>query len=227
MNEVIRQEKKYMLSYDQFRVLDQKISCILYPDKHNGLNGYRVRSLYFDKPEEGDYNDKINGIEIRRKIRLRIYPPEFNFAMLEVKQKQGDYQKKRSVVITAAQANELCKGKYKCLLSHGDPFADECYFIMNTGLYRPKTIVEYQRKAYCVSENKTRLTFDYNIKATELNNNLMSPELNMYPVLDSYQVILEVKYNGFLLGYVKDLLDNCGNIQVSASKYCLGRSITL
>lgn len=227
MNEVIRREKKYILSYDQFRVLDKKLSCILYPDKHNGISGYRVRSLYFDKPGNGDYNDKIDGIETRRKIRLRIYPPEWSSAMLEIKQKQGDYQKKRSVAISASEAKELCMGNYKCLLNHSEPFAEECYFIMNTGLYRPKTIVEYQRKAYCVSENKTRLTFDYNIKATELNKDLMSPLLNMYPVLSSYQVILEVKYNGFLLGYVKDLLEDCANLPVSASKYCLGRSITL
>lgn len=227
MNEVIRQEKKYMLSYDQFRVLDKKISCVLNPDKHNGGSGYRVRSLYFDKTGDGDYNDKINGTEIRRKIRLRVYPPEFNLAMLEIKQKQGDYQKKRSVAITAAEARELCKGEYKCMQNHSEPFAGECYSIMNTGMYRPKTIVEYQRKAYCVSENKTRITFDYDIKATESSQNLLSPELNMYPVADFYQVILEVKYNGFLLGYVKDLLDNCGKIPVSASKYCLGRSMTI
>ena len=72
--------------------------------------GYRVRSLYFDKPENGDYNDKIIGTETRRKIRLRIYPPKYSSAMLEIKQKHGNHQKKRSAAVSAPEAEELCKG---------------------------------------------------------------------------------------------------------------------
>ncbi|MGN0614253.1 MAG: polyphosphate polymerase domain-containing protein [Porcipelethomonas sp.] len=227
MNEVTRQEKKYMLSYDQFRTLDRKISAVLHPDKHSGTDGYSVRSLYFDRFGDGDYYDKTDGIETRRKIRLRVYPPEFGCAVLEMKQKQGNNQKKRSLAITPVEADELCRGRYQCLIKRSQPFAGECYGLMNTGLYRPKTIIEYERKAYCVQENKTRLTFDFNIRASEASTHLMDPELNLYPVLDYYQVILEVKYNGFLLGYVKELLDDCGNIPVSASKYCLGRNVSL
>ena len=58
MSEVLRQEKKYLLSYDQFRRLDHQFMQVLHPDSHNGMNGYAVRSLYFDTLQERDFYEK-------------------------------------------------------------------------------------------------------------------------------------------------------------------------
>ena len=85
MNEVLRQEKKYLLSYDQFRRLDHTFEQVLHPDSHNGKMGYPIRSLYFDTMQERDFYEKEDGLEIRRKIRLRTYSPDSDFAMLEMK----------------------------------------------------------------------------------------------------------------------------------------------
>ena len=60
-------------------------------------------------------------------------------------------------------------------------------------LYRPKSIVEYQRKAYIASENKTRITFDFDIKATESDFRIFAADLNQNPVMDKYLVVMEVK----------------------------------
>ena len=40
-------------------------------------------------------------------------------------------------------------------------------------------------------------------------------------------MVLEVKYNGFLLSYLKDLLDLVARPELSVSKYCLARSVSL
>lgn len=48
-------------------------------------------------------------------------------------------------------------------------------------------------------ENKIRVTFDNRIEATESCFDLFSERLNMNPVLDLYNVVLEVKFNGFIL----------------------------
>ena len=66
--------------------------------------------------------------------------------------------------------------------------------------------MEYQRKAYVASENKTRITFDFAIKATESDFRLFSPTLNQNPVLDPYLVVMEVKYNGCMLSYIKQMI---------------------
>ena len=45
MREVLRQEKKYLMSYDQFRRLDNTFEKVLHPDPHNGVSGYAVRGI--------------------------------------------------------------------------------------------------------------------------------------------------------------------------------------
>ena len=227
MKEVLRQEKKYLYTYEQFKRMDCRFGKLLQPDIHSGADGYTVRSLYFDTMQERDFYEKEDGLEVRRKLRLRIYSPSDSFAMLEMKQKQGENQKKRSLRVTREEAMKLASGRYDCLLKYEDPFAGECYGIMNLHCYRPKSIVEYKRKAYIAKENSIRITFDHEIRATESDFSLFSETLNMYPVLDPYLVVMEVKYNGFLLSYIKDIISAEGKIPVSVSKYSLSRSVGL
>ena len=110
MQEVLRQEKKYLLSFEQYRQLDHLFTQTLHPDPHNGVSGYHIRSLYFDTMDERDYYEKEDGLEVRRKIRLRIYDPASSFAMLEMKQKQGENQKKRSLRLSREDAIALTQG---------------------------------------------------------------------------------------------------------------------
>ena len=227
MNEVYRQEKKYFMTLPAMVRLAGRLDQVMLQDGHNGARGYRIRSLYFDTIDEGDYMEKIEGIELRRKIRLRIYDPAGDFAMLERKQKQGAYQKKRSLRVARADACQIAAGRYDSLLHYSDPFAAECYGLMHMRCYRPKTIVEYRRKAYIVKENKIRITFDRDIRATETCSELFSPRLNLYPVLDPFNGVLEVKYNGFLLSYIKALVNGADRSELSVSKYCLARSASL
>lgn len=42
-----------------------------------------------------------------------------------------------------------------------------------------------------------------------------------------FQLVLEVKYNGFLLSYIKDALNDVERSELSVSKYCLARGLTL
>ena len=92
MNEVYRKEKKFLIN------IQEQIKCIAYlekimiQDEHNGANGYNIRSLYFDTINDTDYENKALGTRVRRKIRLRCYDPNQDYAMLEIKQKDGEYQ---------------------------------------------------------------------------------------------------------------------------------------
>ena len=94
---------------------------------------------------------------------------------------------------------------------------------MHYKCYRPKTIVQYNRKAYIAKENKIRITFDNNIVATETNFDLFSENLAMYPVLDKFNVVLEVKFNGFLLDYIRQFINSINKSELSVSKYALAR----
>ena len=209
MNRVFREEKKYLISLPEALQTCHRLAQVMHEDPHNGISGYPVRSLYFDTLDDRDFREKAAGVELRRKLRLRCYDPAADFAMLEMKQKQGASQLKRSLRVTREDAQALTRGDYAAL--------------MHSRCYRPKTIVEYDRKAFIAKENKIRITFDSRIVSVESCFDLFSPRLNMNPVLDPYCVVLEVKYNGFLLDYLRELINSVDRSELSVSKYVLAR----
>lgn len=226
MNEVLRQEKKFLISIDQYYQYSHFFSYQMTLDNHSHDDGYEIRSLYFDTIDDRDYQEKEDGIELRRKIRLRNYGSNSTYALLEMKQKQGLLQKKRSLKMNKKDALELIKGNYGVLLNYSEPFALECYTMMNIHCYQPVCVVSYQRKAFVAKENKIRITFDHHIVTNECDFNIFSNRIIQNSALDPYLVVLEVKYNGFLLSYIKDMLNALDRSETSVSKYCLGRSIS-
>lgn len=226
MNEVLRQEKKFLISLDQYYRYSRQFEKVLIPDKHNQLDGYCIRSLYFDSIDDRDFQEKEDGTELRRKIRLRNYGADSTFAMLEMKQKQGANQKKRSLRMEKEDAIALIRGNTSVLLKYDVPFARECYTVMNMHVYRPKTMVEYQRKAFVAKENNIRVTFDHHIIGSESNFDMFEDRIHQSMVLDPYLVVLEVKFNGFLLSYIKDFVNQINGSETSVSKYCLARGIS-
>ncbi len=226
MNEVLRQEKKFLISLDEFYKYSHKFGQILKMDSNSKGDGYMIRSLYFDSLDDKDYEEKEAGVELRSKIRLRNYGPDMDFAMLEMKQKQGVMQKKRSLKLKREDAKQMTLGNYSVLFKYDNPFAAECFAIMNMLCYRPKAVVTYQRKAFVANENKIRITFDHNIRGTESNFNIFSKDILENNILHSDLVVLEVKFNGFLLSYIKDMLKEVDRSETSVSKYCLGRTVS-
>ena len=226
MNEVLRQERKFLIGLADYYRYSGNLAKFMIEDPHNKGDGYPIRSLYFDSLEDRDYQDKIDGVLLRRKIRLRCYGPDSGFAMLEMKQKEGNMQKKRSLRLPREQALRLTQGDYGILLENDAPLARECYTMMTMHGYRPSTVVEYRRRAFIAKENKIRVTFDHHIIGTESGYNIFDRNLLQYPIQDPALVVLEVKYNGFLLSYIKDMLSDCSAGETSVSKYCLGRTVS-
>jgi len=224
MDEILRQEKKYLISLDRYYYLSRQFSRVLMEDSHSSGDGYVVRSLYFDDIDDTDYEEKISGVEVRKKIRLRNYGPNSKSAKLELKQKQGQWQKKRSLTLDKDNALRLINGEYTTLLEYKSDFADECFGIMSMRCYRPKAVISYTRKVFVAKENEIRITFDHHIKGTEARFNIFSHDLLENPIFDPYMVVLEIKYNGFLLSYIKDIIQSSNESERAISKYCLGRS---
>jgi len=225
MDEVLRQEKKYLINIKQYYDLSRRIGKMLKEDAHSSGDGYTIRSLYFDGINDHDYEEKISGLDVRKKIRLRNYGPNSNTAKLEMKQKQGHLQKKRSLTLDKHQAGSLINGNYSTLLGINSAFAEECFALMSMQFYRPKAVITYTRKVFVASENEIRITFDHNIKGTESNFDIFSSSLSESSLFDPYLVVMEVKYNGFLLSYIKDIVNEVNASALAVSKYCLGRAI--
>jgi len=227
MNEVLRQEKKFLINLAQMYELGKRLSQVMKEDENNQGDGYIIRSLYFDTLDNRDFWEKYDGVELRRKLRLRNYGAGSTFAKLEMKQKQGANQKKRSLKLDREDAWRMTQGDYGVLLKYSEPFAAECYALLNMYGYVPRSVVEYRRRAFIAKENKIRVTLDHHIVATESCFDIFSPSLLQNSVMEPYLAVLEVKFNGFLLSYIKDILRWCNEFELSAGKYSLSRTVSL
>ncbi len=227
MNEVLRQEKKFLISLPEMYEHSGYLEKVMMQDSHNRGDGYLIRSLYFDTLYERDYMEKEDGVELRRKFRLRSYGPDYSFGILEMKQKQGGMQKKRSLRMSKEDASRLINREYDVLLKYEEPFAKECYALLNMYCYVPKAVVEYRRKAFVAKENQIRVTFDHHIVGTESCFDIFDRNLLQNPVLGTELVVLEVKYNGFLLSYIKDYIQKINRSETSVSKYSLSRMTSM
>ena len=199
-------------------------SC-LHGDPFNGTKPYLVRSLYFDSYDNADYWDKDFGANYRKKIRLRVYSPQASSAKLELKEKTGAMQRKQSLTISREEALEMINGNYDILLDHDEELAGFLYTKMTSELYTPRTVVEYDRVAFGTNENNIRLTIDTGIRANEGDFNIFDENLQLYPVMSIDRGVLEVKYNNFLLSYIKDVIECVDSLETSVSKYMLARKI--
>ena len=225
MIDVFREEKKYVCNLLEASYVKNTLMGVMSGDPFQGYRPYLVRSLYFDSYKDVDYREKEDGLSERKKVRLRVYSPDAKKAKLELKQKSGCMQRKQSLSVSREHAIELINGNYGVLKEYEDDFAVYMHNLMKTEFYIPKTVVEYDRVAFTAPINNIRLTVDSGVRANEGYFNIFDKALTLYPVMDPAKVILEVKYNKFLLSYIKEALRCVDKIESSASKYVMARGI--
>lgn len=215
-----RHEYKFVIPYEEMLVLRNKLDDLLKIDQ-NGA--YKVRSLYFDTYDDIDYYDKLNGEMIRKKIRMRIYDITSDKVKLEIKGKYDYHQLKESLIINKQDAKKIINGDYTILLNYDNDLAKKLYLYMMEG-YIPKVIIEYDRIAY-ITNTTTRLTFDFNIKRSTDVDNFFTNDINYLDIVDSKDVVLEIKFDRFLEPYIADIIKGYNGRYQSVSKYMMGRNI--
>lgn len=214
-----------MMKYADSLLLQNDLQQILKLDGHMRQGYYTVRSLYFDSINNIDLYEKISGEEKRKKIRLRIYDTAQDEAKFEIKEKNGGYQQKSSLSIAKEDAMQCIAGRYDVLFRYGTE-AKRLYAMLRLGAYRPAAMIEYERKAYMYSDFNIRVTFDKNIKSCESVFDLWDERVPFLPVLGEEFVVLEVKFDTYLLESVKRILAKYNLVNISFSKYGRGRMVT-
>lgn len=223
--EVSRREVKFLIPLIQFRRLERQLALNMARDAYAGAGGgYTVRSLYFDSVFDGDYAEVLEGVETRKKIRLRVYAPTDQKVKLEYKYKQGANQKKSSITLDRDQARRMMAGEYGFLLSRPEPIAQVIYRDVMFGVYRPKVLIEYDRLAYSAPSNNIRVTFDTRVRASKTELDLFSTQASLTPLMMDDVGILEVKYDGFLFSYLQQALRELDALPTAMSKYMLSRA---
>lgn len=222
-SDVLRTEKKYLISTATAGKIRSTLSHFLETDPYcRGQRPYTVNSLYFDAIDDRDFWEKCDGLEVRKKIRLRSYGDGGTYK-LEWKRKQGAKQRKQSLTLPRQDARALSNGRYDCLRQYDTELAQRLYTMMTEGVYRPKCLIRYERLAFTVPTNDIRITFDSGIRTREGSFDLLREGDAFYPVQDEGHCVLEIKYNHFLLDYIQTALAPFDLTETANSKYVRGR----
>lgn len=205
-----RHEWKHEISCSDRLVLRQRLQAVMKRDEHAVNGAYLIRSLYFDNASDKALREKIDGVNIREKFRIRYYNKDTSVIHLEKKSKINGLCAKESAPMTKNQVQSLLLGDYDWMLSTKIPLIQELYSKMMSQGLRPKTIVDYTREPFVFGPGNVRVTLDYDIRTGMQSTDFLNPDCVTVPAGDSV-TILEVKWDEFLPDLIRDAVQipNC------------------
>ena len=116
-----RHEWKHEINYADLLTLRMRLSAVMKRDEHAIGGIYRIRSLYFDNLSDKALREKIDGVNIREKFRIRYYNGDASFIVLEKKSKINGLCAKESCRITEDEAQKIVDGNLEWMPGSGRP----------------------------------------------------------------------------------------------------------
>lgn len=223
-----RNELKFELSdFDLMRIRNRLLP-LMHPDSHQGINGYLIRSMYFDDLYDSCAAEKENGVCSREKYRIRQYDNNSNYICLEKKTKYGDMSRKTMQVLRPQDYEALLSSNmdslHLILPWNTGSLLEEFVFKMLYKKFSPKCIVEYERFAFTEDTGNVRITFDRNIAGSKQIANFFDSNLFTIPIMPEDHHIMEIKYDELLPHYILQALDLGCLQRHSFSKYYMTRA---
>lgn len=219
-----RRELKFICSDFELEILRHRLSAFLPHDAHQTGASYQIRSLYFDTPDDRCFHENLDGVNFRRKYRMRIYNASDTLIRFEVKEKRNSLTRKTSVPLTRAEADELlCRRPF----SRPESGSAAARLIPDELLRRlhPAVIVAYERTAFVYPVGNVRITFDRNISGSAQFCSFFAEALPKIPAMPAGRHILEVKYDELLPDFIFRTLNLGSLTAASFSKYTLCRAV--
>jgi hypothetical protein len=229
-----RLEYKYLIAQGNLKRFREMISPFVeYDAKAVGdeIPEYTVRSIYFDTTSLKYYTEKIEGIDVRKKLRIRGYNDggENSEVYLEIKRKKIQSVWKNRAPLRYAHVRELIRsGNIRRYVITDNGIADaennarKFLFHLYNKTLQPIVLVTYEREAYFGKFDKSfRLTIDKNLRSV------------VFPTLDDLyredemvdclpgQFIVEVKFRDSMPAWIQGILGTFGTKRKAVSKYCI------
>lgn len=217
-----RHEWKIEITYADMIAIRQRLRAVAQPDEHAIDGRYWIRSLYFDNQADKALREKLDGVDMREKFRIRYYNGDAAVIHLEKKSKRNGLCSKQSAELTAAEAQSIVDGDWTWMLSSGRPLVRELYSKMNAQGLRPRTIVDYMREPFVYTPGNVRVTLDYDIRTGLGCTDFLNPGCITVPAGDA-PIILEVKWDTFLPDIIRDAVQLSGRRAGAFSKYAACR----
>lgn len=230
----MRLEYKFLVENKNLERLREKILPFVELDPF--INGgshkeYTVRSIYFDSSKFDFYHEKIDGIKIRKKLRIRSYDTQSdnNLVFLEIKNKYDNFIGKNRAPIQYHNLNNLLRTKsietysltnngYANSIKDGEKFF---HHILKDDL-RPTILIVYEREAFYSKFDKgLRITFDKNLRFYDkpnMNNLYKDTDLEF---ATPNHFVLELKFNNGYPKWLQNIVQEYSLIRRSVSKYTI------
>ena len=214
-----RHEWKHEIAYIDLLTIRMRLRAVARADPHAPGGKYMIRSLYFDTPEDKALREKIDGVNMREKFRIRYYNGDLSLIHLEKKSKRGGLGTKFSAALTPEEAQSIVDGRIDWMPGAADrPLVQELYCKMRYQCLRPKTIVDYTREPYIYGPGNVRVTLDYDIRTGLGCTDFLNPTCPTIPAGDA-TIILEVKWDAYLPDIIRDAVQTPGRRAGAFSKY--------
>ncbi|MCP4633839.1 MAG: polyphosphate polymerase domain-containing protein [candidate division Zixibacteria bacterium] len=232
--ELDRIEYKYLVPNKQLDAIRSEISPFVMIDPHaidRKPQEYTVRSLYFDTPTMNCYNEKIDGIKIRKKFRIRSYNEfgENDIIFLEIKRKYNNFISKNRAPLYNHNLQNLFETKnidMYIIQSERNGLSIEdaqrfLYHYYHDNLI-PSILIVYDREAYFSKFNeRNRITFDKNLRSSHCT--ITSSLFNGFSLRTLFpkHFILEMKIKGGMPLWARYIIGKYQLPRLALSKYTL------
>ena len=213
-----RHEWKHELNYLDLLSIRARLRAVMEPDPHAISGKYFIRSLYFDNWNDKALREKIDGVNMREKFRIRYYNGDTSLIHLEKKSKLNGLGTKLSAPLTAEEAHAITENDIDWMLASEFPLIQELYCKMRYQGMRPKTIVDYTREPFIFRPGNVRVTLDYDIRTGLACTDFLDPDAVTIPAGDA-PILLEVKWDEFLPSVIRDAVSLPDRRADSFSKY--------
>lgn len=235
-------ENQILYRYEFKYILNKKISDQIEKEARNFMiydghvkkklnNKYFVRSLYFENNFSSNFYEKVDGMQIRRKYRLRTYSNFFDPKVpifFEVKGRISERTYKKRINIKNKYLNLFLSQSQNFNLLNLYPNNEMIInFIFDSFRknLKPLILVDYKRRPYI---NKFglyfRLTFDTNLLSSKTNNLFSNDKYSSWLECKAGYTILEVKFDRSIPAWFHRIIQ-CYNLKrKSISKFVLGMS---
>ena len=224
-----RYEFKYILNSELRKNIENDVKNFMEIDEFaKNKNNYFVRSLYFDNPNFINYFQKIDGMKLRHKFRLRTYSKTYSPDVpifLEIKGGVNQRTYKKRLKVEKIDLHKF-EGLDDNIKINSDELSNE---LINLFVYeklrkniKPLVLTDYLRAPYVSNYDRNfRVTFDNNLiiqKTDKLFNNNNSFARNC---LTGY-TILEVKFDRRMPKWFHRIVQTYNLNRLSISKFCVG-----
>ena len=219
---VYRHEVKHIINPGDAAAIRTNLTAVAQLDPHAREKGYyRIRSLYFDDPLDTALHEKLDGVNERRKFRIRYYNDDLDYIMLECKMKRDGVGAKPQERLTLEETQKIIRGDTDWMVTSKRPLLVALYVDMKSRRLAPKTIVEYKRMPFVYGPGNVRVTIDWAIR-TGAPKDFLDPDGLTLPVEDDV-MLLEVKWDGYLPNVIRKAAALKSRYPTAFSKYAACR----